>query len=202
MIGILAADVLRIDFAFSTARIMSVSAFVYRLGRGLLKAEGRVRFPYALPTPLLTHRINDSVSFNGFKNSQLLTCRPISAMSWDVVNLPVHLPNNQQTSIQIMATKIFDFMGVVGLADIFKRCRKTASANYHPHRRDFLDGNASAFASAQRGRAGGSFNLLALAFTPSQASGRKSCSGFPRRQGLWRPAGGARPVPRATQTCR
>src|SRR5882724_10384987 len=26
-----------------------VGAFVYRLGRGLLKAERRVRFPYALP---------------------------------------------------------------------------------------------------------------------------------------------------------
>ena len=30
---------------------MRVGVFVYRLGHGPLKAERRVRFPYALPTP-------------------------------------------------------------------------------------------------------------------------------------------------------
>ena len=37
--------------------------FVYRLGRGLLKAERRVRFPYALPTTIPSNKINGFVQF-------------------------------------------------------------------------------------------------------------------------------------------
>jgi hypothetical protein len=37
--------------------------FVYRLGRGLLKAERGVRFPYALPISIPHNRINGFVSF-------------------------------------------------------------------------------------------------------------------------------------------
>ena len=34
-----------------TIYLKLVGVFVYRLGHGPLKAERRVRFPYALPTP-------------------------------------------------------------------------------------------------------------------------------------------------------
>jgi hypothetical protein len=44
-----AADMVNIDIHFEADSILKNGVFVYRLGRGLLKAERRVRFPYALP---------------------------------------------------------------------------------------------------------------------------------------------------------
>lgn len=58
-----------------------VSAFVYRLGRGLLKAEGRVRFPYALPISFLINRINGLVSCKILHPARVLKYPSISSNS-------------------------------------------------------------------------------------------------------------------------
>ena len=70
----------RIDFNVLVDSICQHGAFVYRLGRGLLKAEGGVRFPYALPISLLINRINHSVSFQVFESRLVL--KPSAKMSF------------------------------------------------------------------------------------------------------------------------
>src|ERR1039458_8693009 len=71
--GIIIAGSRELTSHFSPLTFSQSGVLVYRLGHGPLKAERRVRFPCALPTSILSNRINDSVSFLRFQNTLLLT---------------------------------------------------------------------------------------------------------------------------------